>query len=56
MKDPRRRRHVPPEELSAWERWELPLLDEQGNEVVPEEEVEVRPLTVADIEAIRQSF
>ena len=55
MKDPRRRSNVPPEELSAWERWELPLLDEQGNEVAREEEVEVKPLTAADIEAIRQS-
>lgn len=55
MTDSRRRKDVPPEELSAWERWELPLLDEQGNEVEREEEVEVRPLTAADIEAIRQS-
>lgn len=55
MKDPRRRSNAPPEELSAWERWELPLLDEQGNEVAREEEVEVKPLTAADIEAIRQS-
>ncbi|MGM0570156.1 flagellar assembly protein FliH [Marinobacter sp.] len=55
MKDSRRRANVPPEELSAWERWELPLLDEQGNEVPREEEVDVKPLTAADIEAIRNS-
>lgn len=55
MSDSRRRDRIPPEELSAWERWELPLLDEQGNEVAREEEVEVKPLTAADIEAIRQS-
>ncbi|MFW5825731.1 MAG: flagellar assembly protein FliH, partial [Marinobacter sp.] len=55
MKDPRRRNRIPPEELSAWERWELPLLDKQGNEVPREEEIEVKPLTAADIEAIRQS-
>ncbi|GGY63611.1 flagellar assembly protein FliH [Marinobacter zhanjiangensis] len=55
MKDPRRRTRIPPEELSAWERWELPLLDDRGNEVPREEEQEVKPLTAADIEAIRQS-
>ncbi|WP_372972594.1 flagellar assembly protein FliH [Marinobacter sp.] len=55
MKDSRRRANVPPEELSAWERWELPLLDEHGNEVPREEEVDVKPLTAADIEAIRNS-
>ncbi|MCK7543455.1 flagellar assembly protein FliH [Marinobacter bryozoorum] len=55
MKDSRRRDNIPREELSAWERWELPLLDGQGNEVPREEEVEVKPLTAADIEAIRQS-
>lgn len=55
MSDSRRRDRIPPEELSAWERWELPLLDEGGNEVPREEEQEVKPLTAADIEAIRQS-
>ena len=55
MKDSRRGTRVPPEELSAWERWELPLLDEQGNEIAREEEVDVKPLTAADIESIRQS-
>lgn len=55
MSDSRRRDRIPPEELSAWERWELPLLDEGGNEVSREEERDVQPLTAADIEAIRQS-
>ena len=55
MSDSDRRDRIPPEELSAWERWELPLLDEQGNEVPREEERDVKPLTAADIEAIRQS-
>lgn len=48
-----------PGQLSAWERWELPLLDQQGNEVEPVrgvvEEQDIQPLTAADIEAIRQS-
>lgn len=55
MSDSRRRDRIPPEELSAWERWELPLLDQGGNEVSREEERDVKPLTAADIEAIRQS-
>lgn len=46
---------IPREELTAYERWELPVLDEQGNEVPPTEEEEVRPLTAADLEAIRQA-
>jgi len=46
---------IPREELTAYERWELPVLDEQGNEVARTEEQEVRPLTVADLEAIRQA-
>ena len=54
MKDPgKQRNYIPREELTAYERWELPLLDEQGNEVAVEEEV--RPLTAADIEAIREA-
>lgn len=54
MKDPgKQRNYIPREELTAYERWELPLLDERGNEVAVEEEV--RPLTAADIEAIRES-
>lgn len=55
MSNSRRRDRIPPEELSAWERWELPLLDEKGNEVEREEEMDVKPLTAKDIEAIRQS-
>ncbi|MEC7815035.1 MAG: flagellar assembly protein FliH [Pseudomonadota bacterium] len=43
---------IPKEQLTAWERWELPLLDARGNPV--EEEVAVKPLTAADIEAIRE--
>ncbi|WP_144822259.1 flagellar assembly protein FliH [Marinobacter piscensis] len=48
-------RRIPKEELTAYERWELPLLDEQGNEVVREEERTVKPLTAADIAEIRQA-
>ena len=44
---------IPTEQLTAWERWELPLLDARGNPV--EEEAEVKPLTAADIEAIREA-
>ncbi|MDX1801770.1 MAG: flagellar assembly protein FliH, partial [Marinobacter sp.] len=52
------RRHldrIPSEELTAYERWELPLLDQQGNEVARVEERDVKPLTAADIEEIRQA-
>lgn len=45
----------PPKDLTAWERWEMPLLDEQGNEVPREEERVVKPLTVAELEAIREA-
>lgn len=55
MKDPHRDARIPPEELSAWERWELPLLDARGEEVAREEERDVKPLTAADIEEIRRS-
>lgn len=55
MKDSRRDARIPPEELSAWERWELPLLDARGEEVAREEERDVKPLTAADIEEIRRS-
>lgn len=66
MSDSSDRKQPPGQEkkrdLSAWERWELPLLDQQGNEVARkpsqgarEEELEVKPLTAADIEAIRLS-
>lgn len=44
---------IPKEQLTAYERWELPLLDARGNEVAREEEQNVKPLTAADIEAIR---
>ncbi|SFM17000.1 flagellar assembly protein FliH [Marinobacter zhejiangensis] len=54
MKDDPRNR-IPSEQLTAYERWELPLLDQQGNEVVREEEREVKPLTAADLEEIRQA-
>jgi flagellar assembly protein FliH len=46
---------IPKEQLTAYERWELPLLDEQGNEVPREEERDLKPLTAADLEAIRQA-
>ncbi|MEX2476119.1 flagellar assembly protein FliH [Marinobacter sp.] len=46
---------IPKEQLSAYERWELPLLDARGNEVAREEERDVKPLTAADIESIRQA-
>lgn len=46
---------IPKEQLTAYERWELPLLDARGNEVAREEERDVRPLTAGDLEAIRQA-
>jgi flagellar assembly protein FliH len=46
---------IPKEELTAYERWELPLLDARGNEVAREEECDVKPLTAADIDEIRQA-
>ncbi|WP_372996995.1 flagellar assembly protein FliH [Marinobacter sp.] len=46
---------IPKEQLTAYERWELPLLDARGNEVPREEEREVKPLTAADIDEIRQA-
>ncbi len=54
MKDDPRNR-IPSEKLTAYERWELPLLDQQGNEVAREEEREVKPLTAGDLEEIRQA-
>ena len=44
---------IPKENLTAWERWELPLLDEQGNQVAREEEV--KPLTAANLQEIREA-
>lgn len=56
MKDSARdRNRIPKEQLTAYERWELPLLDERGNEVAREEERNVKPLTAADIEEIRRA-
>lgn len=46
---------IPKEQLTAYERWELPLLDARGNEVAREEERDVKPLTAQDIEDIRQA-
>lgn len=46
---------IPKEQLTAYERWELPLLDARGNEVAREEERDVKPLTAADIDGIRQA-
>lgn len=55
MKDHRSEgKRIPSEDLTAYERWELPLLDEGGNEVAREEERNVKPLTAADIEQIRK--
>lgn len=56
MKNKGYRDRIPSEELTAYERWELPLLDEHGNTVAHsrEEDRDVKPLTAADIEAIRQ--
>ncbi len=55
MKDRSRLDRIPKEDLTAYEKWELPLLDQQGNEVAREEERDVKPLTAGDIEAIRQA-
>ncbi len=56
MKDaPDDLRPIPKEQLTAYERWELPLLDASGNEIPREEERDVRPLTAADLSAIREA-
>ena len=56
MKDsPDDLRSIPKEQLTAYERWELPLLDASGNEIPREEERDVRPLTAADLSAIREA-
>lgn len=55
MKDTKDLNRIPKEQLTAYERWELPLLDERGNEVVQEEELSVKPLTAGDIDEIRQA-
>src|SRR5690554_3021090 len=54
---------IPAEELTAYERWELPVMDEADDEaeLPPQapanevEEVEVQPLTAQDLEEIRQA-
>ncbi len=46
---------IPKEQLTAYERWELPLLDDRGNEVPREEERDIKPLTAGDISTIRQA-
>ncbi|WP_309043042.1 flagellar assembly protein FliH [Marinobacter sediminicola] len=46
---------IPKEELTAYERWELPLLDARGNEVARVEERDLKPLTAGDIAEIRQA-
>jgi len=47
------RKTRPKEQMTAWERWELPLLDEQGNEVA--QEAEVKPMTAGELQEIRQA-
>ncbi|HTN33661.1 MAG TPA: flagellar assembly protein FliH [Marinobacter sp.] len=46
---------VPKEQLTAYERWELPLLDARGNEVPREEERNIKPLTAADLGEIHRT-
>lgn len=56
MKDSRRDLdRIPKENLTAYERWELPLLDAGGNEVAREEERNVKPLTAGEIQEIREA-
>ncbi|WP_417545208.1 flagellar assembly protein FliH [Marinobacter sp.] len=52
---PRDTSRIPKEQLTAYERWELPLLDASGNEVAREEELNVKPLTAGDLAEIRQA-
>ncbi len=49
------RSRVPVEQLTAYERWELPLLDQQGNEVPKEEIIDIQPLTASDLQDIRKA-
>ncbi len=44
---------IPAEQLTAWERWELPVMNEQGE--TREAEESVRPPTAAELEAIREA-
>ncbi|MBQ0762686.1 flagellar assembly protein FliH [Marinobacter psychrophilus] len=48
------RSRIPKEQLTAYERWELPLLDARGNEVPREEERDIKPLTAAELQDIHQ--
>jgi flagellar assembly protein FliH len=48
------RSRIPKEQLTAYERWELPLLDARGNEVPREEECDIKPLTAAELQDIHQ--
>lgn len=63
-KDFRKLDRIPAEQLTAYERWELPLLDREELEpeeppaeppVLEEEVIEVKPLTAEELEAIRQA-
>lgn len=49
---------IPADQLTAYERWELPAMQISGNDVlrsrVTEAEAPVKPLTAADLENIRQ--
>ncbi len=52
---------IPAEQLTAYERWELPVMDEPDNEPpaiseeVVEEDIEITPLTAEELEEIRQA-
>jgi len=54
--DRKHRDRIPSRDLTAYERWELPTLDDQGNEIPHSriEERNVRPLTAGEVERIRQ--
>jgi|GEM_PF-197444 len=56
MKTKSNRDRIPSEDMTAYERWELPLLDENGKRrpSVEDGEQDVRPLTAEDIENIRK--
>lgn len=46
---------IPSSDLTAYERWELPLLDARGNEVwVHDDDMDLKPLTAEDLENIRR--
>lgn len=58
MKDDgkKHRDRIPSGDLTAYERWELPALDERGNEVSHSriEERDLRPLTAGELERMRK--